>query len=826
MKNEFCQIFETELKKKLSERARSTIDEIRILLNCFKFYDLDYIGIIDKIQWVRGILKTGLTGFNEDDLLSIFLCYDKNNSGFIDYKNFSNYLYGREDLNPLPKESNINVFETYNNINNKNIIYNNLNNNININNINNINSNINGNIKNNKYYNNNQNINYNNKLLKQQNISKDIMRSYYESLLLKFRKKINTNNGFTFYIFAQKLKSYEINKMIKVSDLIQIFKEMEFDFTEKEVRNFFNMLDNKIINYVFYNDILNTIKGEMNENRKNNLLNIFNILDENKEGKISVNYLKNIYKNNLKYHPDVIKGIKSADIIYNQFCQKLDIFLNINNIINNDITKEQFIDYYSGISSSIQDDIYFQDILNGIFDLNKIFNNNKNNKLKNNINNNINYKGKANNSIDYNKIFKNELNNIGINSYFDYINNYNKYNYSIPYKKQNKYVSKSQSSPNIITQKYAQKPYYNNNNKIKNNLLDNHFYSLSNDNDNKNNNNNNGNNIVGNNRYYNNEGKKINLNNIISISDPYYRPRITPGNKGRKIFKKIIYNPITKQVLFANDHHNEEQYIKITKENKINSPMTRYKNNIFLFNEEKYNQKQLLELFNKFRKEIIKKGKSSIFTLQKILSEFNSNNNPNLISFDDFHILFQKLNINNINSDEIKKIFGIFDQENTGYINYDNFLKNLVGNMGRKRQSFVRKLYESFNKDQNGNIFSLDLKTIFNASKYNDILGGKKSKEDIYYNFVENLDIFLNYRNKLYNKDISDIINYNDFLRFFDQISMYINSDEIFENYINSCWNININNNLDSKDNYYTHRNYNRNFKNTMIRTGSQIINW
>ena len=116
IKNEFCQIFEYELKRKLSERENTTIGEIRLLLNSFKFYDLDYIGIVDKAHWVRSILKTGLTGFNENDLFSIFPYYDPNNSGFIDYRNFSNYLYGREKLHPLPKLPNIDAFEPFNNI--------------------------------------------------------------------------------------------------------------------------------------------------------------------------------------------------------------------------------------------------------------------------------------------------------------------------------------------------------------------------------------------------------------------------------------------------------------------------------------------------------------------------------------------------------------------------------------------------------------------------------------------------------------------------------------------------------------------------------------
>lgn len=90
-KEAFISIFEYELKRKLSERARSTVDEIRILQKWFKFYDLDYTGIIDKTQWAHGILKTGLTGFNEEDLSILFSFYDINNSGYIDYKKYSNY---------------------------------------------------------------------------------------------------------------------------------------------------------------------------------------------------------------------------------------------------------------------------------------------------------------------------------------------------------------------------------------------------------------------------------------------------------------------------------------------------------------------------------------------------------------------------------------------------------------------------------------------------------------------------------------------------------------------------------------------------------------
>ena len=724
MKNPFCQIFEYELKKKLSERAKSYPDEIRLLLNCFKFYDLEYIGIIDKIHWVRGILKTGLTGFNEDDLLSIFSYYDINNSGIINYKNFSYYLYGKESLNPLPKLSNNNVFEPDNNIKNYNLNYN------------------------------------------ESNKDKDV----YSSLITKFKNGINTNNGVTFFNFVKKLKLYENNGIIKVGDLIQIFEEMQLDFNENEIVDFFNALDLNKMNYIFTNDIIDSIKVEISEERRKNILNKFYLIDINGTGRINVSYLKYIFKNNCRYHPDISQGIKSEETISNQFCESLDIFLSINNIINDTITKDQFINYFSVISASIPNDIYFNNIINSIFNLPGIYNGN--------INNN---RYSTNNRIS----------NYIMNSY---INNNNSRDRNIQEKR--RFISKSLSSPDIISQDYTQKSYFNNNNnnKIRNNIFQNDFYNVSVD-------------EVENIRYNQSKENKNDFNkNLNSNSDPYYRPRITPGKKGRKIFKQIIYNPITNQLLFDNLNKNNNKNRK--NESLIKSPVTRYKNNIFIINEDKYKRQLLLELFNKLRNEIISKGDKSIFIVQKLLPELNMDNNKNLISFDNLCFLCQKLQIRSINDNELKKIFEFFDKDNIGYINYDDLFKNLVGFMGRARQNTVRRLYDSLNKDQNGNIFSMDLKTCFNASKYNDIFGCNKTKEDIYYDFIDNFEIFLNYRNKLYKEDMSTKISYNDFLRFFGQISMYINNDEIFEKYINSCWIGNLIEFGNSKH-IYSLRNYN-----------------
>ncbi len=65
-------------------------------------------------------------------------------------------------------------------------------------------------------------------------------------------------------------------------------------------------------------------------------------------------------------HPEVLNNKRKSNEIYFQFCQYLDIFKKINNLLD-DINLEQFIDFYSGISSSIPDYNYFSIMINNVW---------------------------------------------------------------------------------------------------------------------------------------------------------------------------------------------------------------------------------------------------------------------------------------------------------------------------------------------------------------------------------------------------------------------------------------------------------------------------
>ena len=374
--DELKKIFEYEIKRKLSERARSSADEFRILMSGFKFYDYTNSGKVNQTEFVKGILRTGLSGFNESDIRSVFNNYDMNNSGYIDYKNFCNYLYGREPLAPLSNSEKETQNTTINNDKNNNNgqIVQKIKTPININQNQRqktpLNNNENQNLTNNKIQNlqeqHNQNIAINPEN-NQQNIDPNQTKEYFKKLIMSIKEQIHTNNGLTYYSFLFELKNNsDQDQNISLDNFVKIFKNIGLNIPQNDIINFFNLLDFSGTGKVTFDDIINTIVDPMNEHRKLYVVNKFAKLDVEKQGEVKVSLLKEKY--NPKGHPNVISGKETDEEIFKQFCYTLDIYCNIRNITEI-INYKQFVDYYNGISSSIIDDTYFEDILNGVWDI-------------------------------------------------------------------------------------------------------------------------------------------------------------------------------------------------------------------------------------------------------------------------------------------------------------------------------------------------------------------------------------------------------------------------------------------------------------------------
>ena len=901
-------IFEYELKRKLSERAKTSSGEMRVLLNGFKFFDINYTGIITKSQWIQGILRTGLTGFSENDLDSLFTLYDKNNTEKIDYKNFCSFIYGREPLNPLTDNSqslqidqnNINENDNYKtnyeknnqeidmnvNVNNQNNFSNTPNNQRrNYNNRNNYNDNIigetpfnnnnqyNNNIINNQrrqisspnnYFNNNQNDNFGynmrtpiNKDEYQENTnfrkSQRKINSYnstyndifqqesnqttstnsnncnisenaINSIIMSIRNNININNGIKLFMFIKRLKIKESNNLqISINDLYNIFQEMRINIPYDELKIIFNYANKNDSDIISTDQLISIIKGNLDEQRKLYIDEIFSNIDSEQTKKISIELLKNTF--NAKRHPEVINGTKSQEEILEQFCYSLDLYCDINSIPKNgELSYENFVDYYSCISASIPDEVYFEDMINGVWSDIKIKTNNQNQNI--NYNNN-------NNNINANNMVKNINNNNKYNTYES-----NKYNYNINsilmgissnerinnFQK-NELNSKNNYNNNKFNDNNNQ-PNYNVERKIKNSMSSPYIYD----------NNANNKNIQSNN---NNNYRNSNNNNDQSPFIDYSKNRraynkVQNPPRGMDNYQnknKIRYNPILDEYYPETKNSNDCNY-----NNNINSnnhPKIIYQRNptensnyintipnvtTDINNTKAKNSNQI----NNLRNILISRGHKTIFTFQRMLTKYDRSNSG-VISLEDFENIFQVYSFNFSDSD-IQNIFNLYQQNKPGSINYSPLIDDLVGQMNEKRISVVQKVFNNFNKNENGEVSLKEIKQRFNPRGHPDALNRKKDHNEVFGEFLDILEI---YREYIYNIKGRIITNFNldDFKQFYAEISMSIKDDTAFENMMIYCWNMK---NDDSGLNMGNNNNYNNNYgydRNIRARTGQQIMN-
>lgn len=101
------------------------------------------------------------------------------------------------------------------------------------------------------------------------------------------------------------------------------------------------------------------IRGELTDYRRSLVERAFKKLDRDGSGVVEVSDLVGVY--NAKKHPAVIEGRKTEEQVLGEFLETFETHHNVMNDNERDfrVTLEEFIEYYTNVSASIDDDMYF-----------------------------------------------------------------------------------------------------------------------------------------------------------------------------------------------------------------------------------------------------------------------------------------------------------------------------------------------------------------------------------------------------------------------------------------------------------------------------------
>ena len=193
-----------------------------------------------------------------------------------------------------------------------------------------------------------------------------------------------------------------------------------------------------------------------------------------------------------------------------------------------------------------------------------------------------------------------------------------------------------------------------------------------------------------------------------------------------------------------------------------------------------------LPIIEKLRKIISKRGTRGIMSIRREFMIADNDNNKT-VDINEFRKFCHDYRIP-INDNEIQVLFSELDVNRNGKIDYEEFLRGVIGEMNERRKKIVLQAFKVFDKNQNGVVEMDDIRENYNAKLHPDVQSGKKNEEEVLAEFLDTFEYQFSLLNDGKNKDGK--ITMEEFLDYYNNISMSIKDDDYFEDIIKSVYNL------------------------------------
>ena len=174
-------------------------------------------------------------------------------------------------------------------------------------------------------------------------------------------------------------------------------------------------------------------------------------------------------------------------------------------------------------------------------------------------------------------------------------------------------------------------------------------------------------------------------------------------------------------------------------------------------------------------------------------------NNTQTIDFNEFKKACRSFNFG-LDDNQLRIAFVAFDRDNTGEIDYDEFIRSIRGEMNEFRQKLVQQAFDKLDINKNGEISFEEIKNKYNASRHKDVLSGKKTEDQVLKEFMDTFQETYNY---LCGTETDNVITIEEFMEYYQNVSMVIDDDGYFETLLNNAWEMGTNTNPNNEKKSY-----------------------
>eukprot|EP00347_Sterkiella_histriomuscorum_P021558 403333558 len=186
----------------------------------------------------------------------------------------------------------------------------------------------------------------------------ELNRFTIDDLIREIKTKIVERSANGIRGIAKIFKAMDENgsKTLDVDDFRWGLKDYGITISKEESQQVMQHFDRDGNGSVDFNEFLRALKGDLNATRKRYIKMAYDKLDVNKDGLVKLDDIAKIY--DASKHPDVLQGKKSHDQVFLEFMSQWDTQTK-----DGIVTFEEFCDYYSDVSASIESDDYFAEMM-------------------------------------------------------------------------------------------------------------------------------------------------------------------------------------------------------------------------------------------------------------------------------------------------------------------------------------------------------------------------------------------------------------------------------------------------------------------------------
>eukprot|EP00163_Fabomonas_tropica_P005639 TRINITY_DN15253_c0_g1_i1.p1 TRINITY_DN15253_c0_g1~~TRINITY_DN15253_c0_g1_i1.p1 ORF type:complete len:543 (+),score=132.06 TRINITY_DN15253_c0_g1_i1:247-1875(+) len=134
-----------------------------------------------------------------------------------------------------------------------------------------------------------------------------------------------------------------------------------------------------------------------------------------------------------------------------------------------------------------------------------------------------------------------------------------------------------------------------------------------------------------------------------------------------------------------------------------------------------------------------------------------------------------------LDDSEFAEVAAMLDRDGSGTVDYNEFLRAVRGPMNAKRMAIVGLAFDKLDVDKNGYLDLNDIKAFYNAKGHPKVLSGEKTEDDVLREYLDKFDTI--------SKDGK--VMRDEFVEYYQNISISIDNDDHFELMMRNSWKLN-----------------------------------